>query len=205
MTNMSKRKNKKLFKKIVSVSPLYFLIVGAVFLVISISALRSNNEHMLTLRTAVYTADKNNKDVSAALQALQAYVTRHMNTDLSTGNGSVYPPIQLKYTYQRLLNTESAQAAANNTQIYTDAENSCQSQISGGFSGRTRVPCIEQYVQTHDLQLPQIPTALYEFDFVSPAWSPDLAGWSLFAMIIAFALAVINLFHKFVYKRYIDK
>ena len=59
-------------------------------------------------------------------------------------------------------------------------------------SGRTRVPCIEQYVESHDTQLPVIPTALYEFDFVSPSWSPDLAGWTELAAIISSLIAVVT-------------
>lgn len=33
---------------------------------------------------------------------------------------------------------------------------------------------------------------LYKFDFVSPRWSPDLAGWSLVAMSALFVVAAIR-------------
>ncbi|HEY9714708.1 MAG TPA: hypothetical protein V6C72_14670, partial [Chroococcales cyanobacterium] len=84
---------------------------------------------MAKLRDAVYTADKNDGDVTGALKALQVYVTNHMNTDLSSGNTSIYPPIQLKYTYDRLVQTESDQVAkanGQNSQIYTDAQHYCE-------------------------------------------------------------------------------
>ncbi len=143
---------------------------------------------MLKLRNAVYAADQNNGDVQGTLQRLQAYVTTHMNTNLSSGSSAVYPPIQLKYTYQRLLDAESASAAQANSQLYTDAQGYCQAQIPTGFSGRYRVPCIEQYVESHDTALPTIPTALYEFDFVSPTWSSDLAGWTMLLAIASWLL-----------------
>ena len=189
---MNKKQLHHLWTRVRHIKPWYFLIIAIVSTVVCVGALRANNEHMVKLRDAVYTADQSNTDVQGALQKLQAYVTSHMNTTLSAGNSAVYPPIQLKYTYQRLLQAESDVAAQANSQLYTDAQSYCQGQIPTGFSGRTRVPCIEQYVESHDTQLPVIPTALYEFDFVSPSWSPDLAGWTELAAIISGLLAVVT-------------
>ncbi|HXR50098.1 MAG TPA: hypothetical protein VN778_03685, partial [Verrucomicrobiae bacterium] len=135
---------------------------------------------------------------------LQAYVTTHMNTNLSAGQGAVYPPIQLKYTYDRLVQAESDAAAASNTQLYTQAQNYCQTQIPTGFSGRGRVPCIEQYVQSHDTSLPTIPDALYKFDFVSPVWSPDFAGWSLLFAIFTWVALIVVMVARFWLKRSVD-
>jgi hypothetical protein len=189
---VNKRHLHHVWTKIRVVRPWYFLIIATVVTAVCISALRANNEHMASLRQAVYTADQNNGDLQAALQSLQAYVTSHMNTSLSSGPNAVYPPIQLKYTYQRLLDSESAAAAQANSQLYTDAQSYCQGQIPTGFSGRYRVPCIEQYVESHDTTLPTIPTALYEFDFVSPQWSPDLAGWTMLAAIVSWLLFIVT-------------
>ncbi|MGH7195936.1 MAG: hypothetical protein ACREGA_04125, partial [Candidatus Saccharimonadales bacterium] len=60
--------------------PWYFLILALVWAVVAIFALRANNLHMVSLRSAVYTADKNNANVELALKNLQSYVTTHMNT-----------------------------------------------------------------------------------------------------------------------------
>ncbi|HET9098689.1 MAG TPA: hypothetical protein VFN51_03675 [Candidatus Saccharimonadales bacterium] len=178
-------------KAIKEVRPLYIFIFAVAMTAVCVTALRSNNERMITLRDNVYTADKNNTDVQVALQKLQAYVTTHMNTDLSTGAGSVYPPIQLQYTYQRELASETQ--STQNTQLYTQAEDYCQAQIPTGFSGRYRIGCIDQYVQSHNISLPSVPASMYKFDFVSPTWSPDLAGWSLVITIIGWLLFVSSL------------
>lgn len=178
---MNKRYLHHVWTRLRRVKPWYFLAATAVLATICIFALRANNQHMLKLRTAVYSADQHNTDVQGALNQLQAYVTAHMNTNLSTGT-SVYPPIQLKYTYDRLLQAQSSQLAQTNTQLYTDAQHYCEQQDPVDFSGHNRVPCIEQYVsaRTPDaVQLPAIPDALYKFSFATPAWSPDLAGWSM--------------------------
>jgi hypothetical protein len=66
------------------------------------------------------------------------------------------------------------------------------------------VPCIEQYVETHDTQLPTIPTTLYEFDFVSPRWSPDLAGWSMVAAALSGLLFLVTLVATTWFKHQVD-
>lgn len=149
---------------------------------------------MVELREAVYAADKDNGDTETALQELQAYVTAHMNTDLSAGDNAVYPPIQLKYTYERLVQAKSAETTQQNQQIYSEAQKHCERQNPSGFGGGGRIPCIQQYVQSHTVVSPNesIPDALYKFSFVSPRWSPDLAGWSMVAAILFAILFAVS-------------
>lgn len=134
---------------------------------------------MVQLRSEVYATDQSGGDINSALNNLRKYVYGHMNTDLSSGGNAIKPPIQLKYTYERLLEAQQQTAASSNSRIYTEAQTYCQTQVPAGFSGRGRVPCVQDYVTSHGVKTPPIPTGLYQFDFVSPSWSPDLAGWSL--------------------------
>jgi hypothetical protein len=187
---MYKRKLHHFLTKLRLISPWYVLILLLLSVGVSIYALRQNNITMINLRNDVYQADKNNTDVEKALQNLQSYVVSHMNTSLTTGNSSVYPPIQLSYTYERLVQASQAQSQTVNTQIYTNAQTYCQQLNPVDFSGHNRVPCIEQYVQSHGINVPNIPPNLYEFDFISPAWSPDLAGWSLLMSTVLLLLFV---------------
>lgn len=172
--------------------PWYFLALAVVLGVVCVFALRANNQHMVKLRDDVYTADKQGADVQKPLKALQAYVTTHMNTDLSTGKSSVYPPIQLQYTYERLVQAQNQQLQQENSGLYSEAQAYCESLNHTDFSGHNRVPCIEQYVEQHGGQpAAAIPTALYEFSFASPTWSPDLAGWTMVAAILSFLLFAV--------------
>ena len=199
---MNKRSAHHLWTKFRLIKPWYFLIIAIISTVTCVFALRANNEHMVKLREAVYTADKDNTDVSAALHDLQAYVTAHMNTNLSTGPNAVYPPIQLKYTYERL--TQAQQGGQTSDELYTAAQHHCEGLNSTDFSGRNRVPCIEQYVQSHSGgQAPatNVPDALYKFDFVSPKWSPDLAGWSMAVAILSWTLFIITLLAGWLLRR----
>jgi hypothetical protein len=174
-----------------------FLILFLFSASVSVYALRHNNVTMIKLRDAVYTADKNNGDVNTALNNLRRYVYGHMNTNLSSGGNAIKPPIQLKYSYERLQAKAQAQDNSTNSSLYTEAENYCQAQIPANLSisGRARVPCVQDYVTTHGVSANSnsVPAALYEYDFVSPAWSPDLAGWSLVLSGILF-LAFVSSF-----------
>lgn len=169
-----------------------FLVGFAIFGIIALASLRSNNLQMVKLREAVYAADKQDGDTETALRNLRTYIYSHMNTSPSVGANGIKPPIQLKYEYERLVATEKAKTAAANAQIYTAAQAYCEKQNSSSFSGRSRVPCIEEYVSQHGVKEKSIPDSLYKFDFVSPKWSPDLAGWSLVLAVICLVGFVIS-------------
>ena len=155
------------------------------------TSLRANNQQMIALRGKVFQADESGsmQEVQVSLKTLQAYVTAHMNTELSTGVTSVYPPIQLQYAYQRYA---TDQGTVNND-LYTQAQQFCQAQNSASFSGRDRVPCIEKYVLDHGAKPKRVDPSLYQFNFLSPRWSPDLAGWSIVLAVLSFILAFISL------------
>lgn len=187
---MNKRHLHHLWTRLRNVRPWYFLLVSAIFGLIFVSSMRHNNLVMIQLRDKVTQADQQNGDVEGALRNLRAYVYTHMNTDLASGQNAIKPPIQLKYRYERLVQAEKDRVATANTQVYTDAQHYCEQLYPGSFSGGPRVPCITSYVSSHGTVEQPIPDGLYKFDFVSPSWSPDAAGWSMIAMIISFVLFV---------------
>ena len=143
-------------------------------------ALRHNNQTMIKLRDALYTADQKNGDVSAALNNLRQDVYAHMNTNLSSGKNNIKPPIQLKYTYQRLYEAQLNQIQAANQAIYSSAQIYCHNNAPQN-STAAQLSCVQNYAVNHGVQEAniKIPAGLYQFDFASPSWSPDLAGWSL--------------------------
>jgi preprotein translocase subunit SecF len=188
---MNKRSLHHLWAIIRPVKIWYLSVLLLMFASVTVLALRDNNLTMIKLRQEVYAADEKNTNVEGALHELRKYVYGHMNTDLSTGN-EVYPPIQLKSTYQRLKQAEKDRVSRENARIYTDAQAYCEQQNPTGFSGRGRVSCIEQYVTAHGTLERSIPDAMYKFDFVSATWSPDLAGFSLLASILMLVLLVLR-------------
>lgn len=169
---------------------LYLFIASSLMCVLS---LRHNNIQMTRLRDTVYAADKSNADVNGALNNLRQYVYGHMNTNLSSGSGNIKPPVQLKYTYQRLYDAKLAQVQAANQQVYLDAQFYCHSHADQN-SVTAQNGCIQNYAVNHGVNDANIniPAGLYQFDFASPAWSPDLAGWSLVASTILGLAALLK-------------
>jgi hypothetical protein len=188
---MNKKALRSFNDRIKLFSPWYLLALALIFGAISVYSLRQNNLTMVRLRDQVFAVDKAGGNVEKALKELREHIYAHMNTNLSSGS-NVKPPIQLKYTYDRLMQAQNKTVSTE--QIYTDAQKHCEALYPGSFSGGPRVPCIQQYVASHS-QAPQktIPDSLYKFDFVSPTWTPDLAGWSMLISALFFVLFALRM------------
>lgn len=195
---MNKRQLHHLWTKLRPVSYWYFVVLFLIFGVISLLALRQNNIKAIELRDKVLQVDEANGDVEAALRELRSHVYSHMNASLSGGEGSIKQPVQLKYRYERLVRDEKQRVSAINEKVYTDAQNHCERQIPTGTIA-SRVPCVQDYVSKNTVNEKPIPDALYKFDFAAPAWSPDLAGWSL-VLTAVFALLAI---FRFLLEKYL--
>lgn len=189
---MDKRQLHHLWTHIRPIKAWYLAVAFVLCAGLHVVALRANYVGMTTLRQAVYEADKNNGDTEGALQKLRTYVGQHMNTELDNGGG-IYPPIHLKYTYDRLVKAEADRVEAINSEVYTTAQKHCEALYPGSFSGGPRVPCIQQYVKDHGTSIQHIPDAQFKFNFASPRWSPDAAGWSLVASVVLLGLALVRL------------
>jgi len=189
---MTKRHIHSIWSKIAFLSPWYLLAMAIISGLICVMALRQNNLNMVKLRNQVFAADKANGDTETALRNLREYIYSHMNTNLDSGNG-IKPPIQLKYSYERLVDAEKKRVDAANAKIYNDAQKYCEQFISHKVFGGASISCVQNYASTHGLKQQPIPDTLYKFDFVSPAWTPDLAGWSMVVTILLALLFIIRL------------
>lgn len=182
------------------IQPWYFVVLMVISGTICLVSLRHNNEHMIRLRDAVYTADKNSGDVEAALRNLRQYVYSHMNTSLTSGPNAVHPPIQLKYTYERLQQAQASVLGQGNSDLYQEAQNYCDTQTS---IGSEVISCIQDYANTHGGSLGNVPDSLYKFDFTSAKWSPDLAGWSLVLTVFSFIGFLVSAAYHWWAKKYL--
>src|SRR3989338_6322415 len=98
-----------------------FAVLLVIGLAVSTMALRANNQHMIQLRSVAYEADKAGSGVEEALDNLRGYVYAHMNTNLASGGNAIKPPIQLKYSYKRLVKAEQQRINQANDRIYREA------------------------------------------------------------------------------------
>ena len=173
--------------------------------------LRLNNVGMIERRDAVLAADAagNDTELERRLYDLQRYVTSRMNTD----PGRV--PLEGKYARDNQKHIDEAMAAAatsssNDVVIkvkeYCDALGRQQGWRWTTSASPQYVACInEQWAQypaasTTQEEITSLPTAPYYHTFVSPAWSPDFAGWSLVACALILLVIVVRLITLLVLK-----
>jgi len=161
--------------------------------------LRQNNLQMIELRNLVMQADEQNKDIPVALNNLQSYIATHMNTGM--GDRGIY----LEHSYQRAYDAAVQKAASSGSAsavTYQEADKGCQSLFSKTASFPAYIQCVTDKVAATGAAADpvasiQAPSAdIYRFNFVSPAWSPDVAGFTLLAtalvaLIIAFRLVLM--------------
>lgn len=200
----SNQKHSAFLSKLRAASSWYFVVGLIVSSSVALVSLRNNNLMALKLRDKVNQVDKDNGDIEVALKELRQYVYGHMNTNLAEGQNAIKPPIQLKYRYERLW--KAANVTPDNSKVYTDAQNYCEKTQSQGFFGASRLDCIQDYVVKHGqlaAAIQTIPDSLYKFDFASPVWSPDLAGWSLVVAGVCGLLLIVRILLEYWLRNYI--
>jgi hypothetical protein len=145
---------------------------------------------MIELRNLVAQADEQNKDIPKAVTNLRNYVASHMNTGM--GDRGIY----LEHSYQRSYEAAVAvatQGSAAGATIYRQADLDCQGQFPKASSFAAYVQCMTDKVAASGISTGPItpPSSdLYRFNFVSPAWSPDVAGFTLLAAVLLAVLLV---------------
>lgn len=198
---MDKKKLHHQYTKVRNIRAWPLLVASLVCLVIGIYSLRQNNLEMVRLRQAVIEADEQNGDVEKALYNLRSYVYAHMNTNLASGDFAIKPPIQLKHQYDRLASQEGDRVKAQNKSIQARGEAICAQKYPAAGFNSPRVACIADYMKVNAVTESSVPSELYKFDFISPRWSPDLAGFALLGSVVFFILYIIRLLVLWWYKR----
>lgn len=138
--------------------------------------LRQNNLKMLELRDKVFAADKSGQKVYDSLNTFQRYVTTHINS--SPPKLDSQSAIQLKYTYDRTVAAEAARVATARQQMTSEATSYCETQYAA-VRLTQRAQCVQDYVAARPITTATINKDLYSYNFSSPSWSPDRAGYSL--------------------------
>jgi hypothetical protein len=154
-------------------------LAGLCFLV-GAGALINNARTSDQLKQKVLALDGQARSTQAALSDLNHYAAGHMNASAH---------VELSESYDRAEAKAEAQGAQSqvNPQVYSQAQAACSSRRDSVTQAR----CVSDYVSKH---APPVATSaaapsrrLYQYSFVSPRWTPDLAGLSLLAGVVALA------------------
>lgn len=176
---MNKRQLHHYWRAVNRVETWHLVVLLIVLFIFSVWAVRNNSKNLEPHILKVVAADKAGRGIDEALRDLGNYISDHMNTGLNE-------PIQLAYSYDRAAQAviDSAQASADGG-IYKKAQAVCE---DPNVLLSVRAACVQDYVLKNAppgktpeaLEFPD--KALFTYSFTAPAWSPDLAGWSLVAM-----------------------
>ena len=186
----------KLDKVLLTVHVIEFVLLS----LLSAGALRQNNLNMLALREAVFVADKNGEGLGIALTELRDFVSTRMNTHLPKLGSE--KAIQLKYSYERAVNSEQVRFQVQTSAVGVKAKNSC----SGLKNELVKVECEQAYIKSNPVapinaSFPEE----YSIEYVSPTWSFDLAGWLIIISFISGASLFARLTALMLAKKYIKK
>lgn len=169
---------------------LVLLILGGA----SIELLRQNNLGMIERRNLVKMADEqgDTAKIETALRELQYYVSSHMNTGM--GDKGLY----LEKTYQRAYERSVQEGLKNDTssrRLYDEADAQCQAVFNKTYSFPAYTQCVAEKLAgktgSDPLNNTKPPSVdLYRYNFVSPAWTPDVAGITLAMAVLLAAILV---------------
>lgn len=189
---VDKKQIKRRLRIIQRVKTWQLVIVLLIMLVISATFLRLNNIGMVERRNAVLSADKG-KDVAEIklkLLELQRYVTSHMNSNMGKG-------IYLETSYQTAVSDAYVSAVdKKSSNIYETVQGVCAPRYSTWSLSYVR--CVtdelakypEGQTLTSKIKQPNPDSFLHVF--VSPLWSPDLAGWSVLLSVVILIMITVK-------------
>jgi hypothetical protein len=157
--------------------------------------LRTNNTTSGELYQRVQSADEANAGIAEALSALQLHVATHMNASPLPQLGD-NAPVQLSRSYERAKAAEVARVTAERERVTKEGIAVCEAQF-GTSQLTVRSQCIADYGAAHPVQPErEIIADLYRYDFVSPIWTPDKAGWLVLVAIVLAASLVLRIVSK---------
>ena len=186
-----RRKNYRSDRKSI-VNIIVFGLLTVVSVALFFTGMIRNGNGAVERFNSLNAVDQAGGDVEKALNELRSYIYSHMNTEIGGPNG-IYPPIQLKGTYERLVAFEQDRVKDANDLLYPEAQAFCEANGDQGFSGRNRTECIAEYIEKNGTKSQEVEEAYYKYDFTAPRWSPDLAGYSLITSIIFGFITVVSL------------
>lgn len=170
------------------------IVIFVLMLVLSATFLRLNNIGMIERRDAVIAADKTGDSFSIQnrIYDLQEYSSSRMNAS----TGPVYLTEQYKRDTEALVEQRRSEANSGET-IFSIADDICKQRFAG--YSQAYVQCVaneiaampDSVTTTEDITLPS--PSLYRYNFASPDWSPDFAGFSVLVTTVIGLIIVIRM------------
>lgn len=195
------------------------LLVLIPLIFIAATLLRFDALKMVELRDAVYAADENGPDeeIAQKLSELKKFAETHIIVNFEEKNGQYSltfgtGPIWLEGQYNRKAtaaieeaeNKLAEQSQSNpNGNVFAAAMAVCKPQaVRYGWAWNSssyldcmtteinKYPTTDYLVDSYTASVPS--TALFRYDFASPAWAPTLSGWVILLCLVLLIWIVVK-------------
>ena len=196
---------KTTLKKLNTLKTWQLVIVLILVLFAVATAIRLSNVGMAQRREGVYSADEAGDEavIYQRLLTLREYSSSHMNAN--TGLFS----LRHQYDIDSQKALEEAQKRSEhdespNGNIYKKAADICDPQFPG--YSQAYLQCfmneLDKYPSSGDINDSVIlpPPELYQYNFASPIWTPDLAGWTALTAVIISVVIITKIILTLVFK-----
>lgn len=188
---VDKRKVRRSIRQLQVIKTWQLIILLILMLFITATFLRLNNTGMVSRRNAIAAADKSGDvgQIADRLYDMQRYSAAHMNAS----SGVMYLQDQYNRDVQKQAENSSQTGSTKALEIRRAAEEVCKPQFNGWSPAY--VQCYVNELDKHPAdevtaQIAPPSSSLYRYDFVSPLWSPDFAGFSaLISVLITLMIA----------------
>lgn len=175
----------KLFKLWQLVVLFVILLAGSVW------SLRQNNLKMVELRGVLIEADTAGENVEGALKELGDHIVAHMNTSMAG-------PVELVNSFNRDYENLVLQSEELTNAEYLKIREKC---VTFDVPVEIQAECIRNETNLLTSEEVSLPSELYSFDFRSPFWSPDLAGFLTLTSASILLLIFTRIFADYSVKR----
>ena len=205
---MDKRKIKKTLKRLNALKNWQLLVLLFLVMFVVATAWRMNNVGMIQRRDAVIAADKelNEEKIRIRLIELQNYTNSHMNS--STGL------VSLVKTYEKdsQIEIERISKMKQGENVHKKVAEVCDPQFTAASRySRAYFDCWERELSKYPSQdLTSVepkwpPQQLYEYNFESPVWTPDLVGWSTLVAIFICLVIIFKMIFTVILNQILKK
>lgn len=150
------------------------VILIIIFGALSAWSLRQNSLKTLDLQGKVLMSDELNVGTEEAVKELGDHIISSMNSDMA---GPIQLPNSFNRDYEKLV--LSSEEVTNSQ--YLSIREKC---VTFDVPVEAQSECIRNETNQITSEEFSLPLELYSFDFKSPLWSPDMAGWSSLLTVV---------------------
>lgn len=166
----------------------YWIALAIILAVVAVLGMRHNNITAHDMQAEIIARDMEGEEVEEQLRELEYFTHNRMN---ATAPGRMEVFLQGSYE-QAVADAEAAADQAVGGEVYQQAQSACEEE---GRDPRDVAECAQDFISERlgdeqpEADIPE--EADYTYTFISPRWSPDIAGLPIAGAILSLVIAAV--------------